>query len=336
MMKRLFYPFKEGDVRSLKAGDTVLVTGKVFTGRDRFHKHFADGGRLPVDFRDGALFHCGPVVVNGRDEWRVVAAGPTTSVRENPYEPAFIRASGVRLVIGKGGMDDNTLAACGECGCVYLQAVGGAAALTAACVKRVAAVHFLDEWGAAEACWEFEMEDFPCVVAMDSHGKSLFAAVAGAAASALSKLVRRMALAAALLGGAIGADAGDVSAHGTFVQRKVLRDVDVTLTSTGTWSFEKDVSFVWRTVKPVPSEFVATPTNYMFSAGGRASSHRLAMKIENIAQIFEIKEMKEFVDRVETNSDHPAFSSGDVVIPSELRVFFKNGDRLEISLAPTD
>lgn len=187
-MKRLTYPFSEKEVRSLKAGEAVLVSGKVFTGRDRFHKHFADGGTLPVDFRDGALFHCGPVMVRKGGEWKVVAAGPTTSVRENPYEPAFIEASGVRLVIGKGGMDSNTLDACGKFGCVYLQAVGGAAALTAACVKCVPSVHFLEEWGAAEACWEFEMVDFPCVVAMDSHGKSLFGAIEEASDKVLSSL----------------------------------------------------------------------------------------------------------------------------------------------------
>lgn len=187
-MKRLTYPFSEKEVRSLKAGDAVLVSGKVFTGRDRFHKHFADGGALPVDFREGALFHCGPVMVRKGGEWKVVAAGPTTSVRENPYEPVFIEASGVRLVIGKGGMDLNTLDACGKFGCVYLQAVGGAAALTAACVKRVPGVHFLEEWGAAEACWEFEMVDFPCVVAMDSHGKSLFGAIADSSEKVLSGL----------------------------------------------------------------------------------------------------------------------------------------------------
>ena len=187
-MKRLTYPFSEKEVRSLKTGDAVLVSGKIFTGRDRFHKHFADGGTLPVDFRDGGLFHCGPVMVRKGGEWKVVAAGPTTSVRENPYEPAFIEASGVRLVIGKGGMDSNTLDACGKFGCVYLQAVGGAAALTAACVKRVPGVHFLEEWGAAEACWEFEMVDFPCVVAMDSHGRSLFSSIGEASEKALSGL----------------------------------------------------------------------------------------------------------------------------------------------------
>ena len=190
-VKRIGYPFSERDVRALKAGESVLVSGKVFTGRDRFHKHFADGGRLPVDFRDGALFHCGPVVVREGGGWKVVAAGPTRSVRENPYAPAVIRAGGVRLVIGKGGMDAETLAACGACGCVYLQAVGGAAALTAACVRRVPAVHFLEEWGAAEACWEFEMADFPCVVAMDTHGTSLFNAVARSSAEALARLDRR-------------------------------------------------------------------------------------------------------------------------------------------------
>lgn len=187
-MKRLNYPFSESEVRSLKAGDAVLVSGKVYTGRDRFHKYFADGGELPVDFKDGALFHCGPVMVRKGGEWAVVAAGPTTSVRENPYEPDFIKSSGVRLVIGKGGMDGNTLSACGKYGCVYLQAVGGAAALTAMCVKKVPSVHFLDEWGAAEACWEFEMVDFPCVVAMDSHGTSLFDAIEVASSQKLAEI----------------------------------------------------------------------------------------------------------------------------------------------------
>ena len=176
-MKKLVYPFREKDVRSLKAGDAVSISGIVFTGRDKFHKAFADGDAVEGDFRDAALYHCGPVVVKRGGEWKVVAAGPTTSVRENPYEPAFIARTGVRLVIGKGGMDAQTLAACAKFGAVYLQAVGGAAAVTAHAIKRVANVYFLEEFGAAEACWEFEVEDFRCVVAMDSHGTSLFAQV---------------------------------------------------------------------------------------------------------------------------------------------------------------
>ena len=177
-MVTLTYPFSEAAARALRAGDAVSVNGLIRTGRDRFHKYFADGGKLPCDFRDGALFHCGPGVVKNSDgTWRVVAGGPTTSVRENPYEPAFIARTGVRLIIGKGGMDAQTLAACAKFGAVYLQAVGGAAAVTAHAIKRVANVYFLEEFGAAEACWEFEVEDLRCVVAMDSHGTSLFAQV---------------------------------------------------------------------------------------------------------------------------------------------------------------
>ena len=193
-MTRLVYPFTEKAVRALTAGEAVSVNGRIWTGRDRFHKHFADGGKLPVDFRDGALFHCGPVVVEIRgtgngERWKVVAAGPTTSVRENPYEPAFIAATGVRLIIGKGGMDAATLAACQKHGAVYLQAVGGAAALAAAAVRRVTNVYFLEEFGAAEACWEFEVEDLPCVVAMDSHGTSLFDQVRAASQARFAELM---------------------------------------------------------------------------------------------------------------------------------------------------
>ena len=173
-MKILKHPFTEKDVRSLKAGDAVSISGSIHTGRDKFHKFFAEGGRMPVDFHDGALYHCGPVIVGRSGAWRVVAAGPTTSVRENPYEPGFIESSGVRLIIGKGGMDAATLAAMKRCGCVYIAAVGGAAALAADCVKSVDGVDFLDEFGFAEACWHFLVEGFRGIVAMDAHGVSLF------------------------------------------------------------------------------------------------------------------------------------------------------------------
>jgi len=182
-MKTLVYPFDEKSVRALKAGDAVSITGRLYTGRDKFHKFFADGGKLPVDFKDGALYHCGPVVVRSgtsNASWRVVAAGPTTSVRENPYEPDFIAASGVRLIIGKGGMDQATLDACRKYGCVYIQAVGGAGALYAEAIKNVAGVSLLKEFGAAEAVWHFDVKDFTGIVAMDAHGMSLFAEVAEA------------------------------------------------------------------------------------------------------------------------------------------------------------
>ena len=189
-MTLLTYPFTEKFIRALKVGDSVSITGRVYTGRDRFHKFFADGGALPVDFKDGALYHCGPVVINESGEWRVKAAGPTTSVRENPYEPAFIASSGVRLIIGKGGMDDATLKAMQKFGAVYIQAVGGAAALAAACVRRVPGVDFLDEFGAAEALWHFDVVDFRGVVAMDSHGNSLFSKVAANAKDNYTRIIK--------------------------------------------------------------------------------------------------------------------------------------------------
>lgn len=193
-MTTLKYPFDENTVRALKAGEAVSITGRLYTGRDKFHKFIADGGALPVDFTDGALYHCGPVCVaegdaaRGERRWRVVAAGPTTSVRENPYEPAFIAASGVRLVIGKGGMDAATLEAMRKCGCVYVQAVGGAGALYAAAVTRVAGVSLLSEFGAAEAVWHLDVEGFRGVVAMDAHGRSLFDEVARRSAETLKAL----------------------------------------------------------------------------------------------------------------------------------------------------
>ena len=179
-MKTLSYPFSEKSIRALRAGDAVSITGRIYTGRDKFHKFFADGGKLPVDFRDGALYHCGPVVVSGDRNvasYSVVAAGPTTSVRENPYEPDFIAKTGVRIVIGKGGMDAKTLAAMKKHGCVYIQAVGGGGAIYADAVKKVAGVSLLEEFGAAEAVWHFDVVDFRGVVAMDAHGNSLFAEV---------------------------------------------------------------------------------------------------------------------------------------------------------------
>jgi hypothetical protein len=131
---------------------------------------------------------------------------------------------------------------------------------------------------------------------------------------------------------ASGAFAECRGAKGTFVQKKFLHDVEVTLVSTGTWSFEKDKAFVWNTLKPVPSLFVATPTNYSFTVGGKTTSRRLDMKIGNLAEVFEMKEMKGVVDRVENGSSAPVFKADGLEIPSTMRVLFKNGDRLDISL----
>ena len=189
-MIKLNFPFTEEGIRALKVGDEVLISGVVFTGRDAIHKYLHDGGKLPsgVNLRDGMLYHCGPVVMKQADgSWKVTAAGPTTSIREEPYQGQIIKEFGIRGVIGKGGMGDRTLAACKESGCVYLHAVGGAAQVLADCVKKVRGVYMMEQFGAPEAIWEFEVVDFPAVVTMDAHGNSLHKEVFAKSQAELAK-----------------------------------------------------------------------------------------------------------------------------------------------------
>src|ERR1041385_3388695 len=175
-MIELKVPISEETIRSLKVGDEVMVTGTIFTGRDAVHKYLHEGGALPsgVKFKDAVLYHCGPVVMkDDQGNWKVTAAGPTTSIREEPYQWQVIRDFGLRAVIGKGGMGEKTVQACKEHGCAYFHGVGGAAQVLAECVKKVRNVYFLKEFGSPEAIWELEVERFPAVVTMDSHGNSL-------------------------------------------------------------------------------------------------------------------------------------------------------------------
>lgn len=189
-MINLSFPFTEEKIRSLKVGDSVEITGVVFTGRDAVHKYLHEGGALPpgVNLKDGIIYHCGPVVMKQDDgSWKITAAGPTTSIREEPYQGDIIKKFGVRGVIGKGGMGDRTLAACREAGAVYLHAIGGAAQVLAECVTKVRNVYFLEEFGSPEAIWELEVKDFPVVVTMDSHGGSLHKEVMAASSAELAK-----------------------------------------------------------------------------------------------------------------------------------------------------
>jgi fumarate hydratase class I len=189
-MTKLSVPFTEEIIRALKVGDEVLISGIVFTGRDAVHKYLHEGGQLPpgVSLRGGILYHCGPVVMKQPDgSWKCTAAGPTTSIREEPYQGQIIRDFGLRGVIGKGGMGDKTLAACKENGCVYLHGIGGAAQVLAECIKKVRNVYFYEEFGAPEAIWEFEVEDFPAVVTMDAHGDSLHKEVFSKSQTELAK-----------------------------------------------------------------------------------------------------------------------------------------------------
>ncbi len=165
-------PIDEATIRSLKVGDVVMISGRMYTGRDSVHAYLMKN-EPPVDLRGGVLYHCGPVILKeGENKYRMMAAGPTTSAREEPYQGEVIRRYGIRGVIGKGGMGAKTLDALKSAGAVYLSAIGGAAQFYARCVERVDGVS-LPEFGVPEALWHLSVKDFPCIVTMDSHGNSL-------------------------------------------------------------------------------------------------------------------------------------------------------------------
>ena len=191
-MIELRTPISETAIRALKVGDEVTISGTLFTGRDAVHKYLYQGGQLPagVNLKEGILYHCGPVVIKDEQgNWKCVAAGPTTSIREEPYQWQVIRDFGLRGVIGKGGMGEKTLEACKQYGCVYLHAVGGAAQVLADCIKRVPNVYLMEEFGAPEAIWEFEVENLPAIVTIDAHGNSLHKEVFAASQAELAKYV---------------------------------------------------------------------------------------------------------------------------------------------------
>jgi tartrate/fumarate subfamily iron-sulfur-dependent hydro-lyase beta chain len=190
-MSKLTTPISEAQIRALKVGDAVEISGILFTGRDAVHKYLHEGGELPkgVNLREGILYHCGPVVIkDDKGNWKVTAAGPTTSIREEPYQGHIIEQFELRGVIGKGGMGDRTLAACKQFGCAYLHAIGGAAQVLAECITAVRNVYLMEKFGAPEAIWELEVKDFPAVVTMDANGNSLHREVFAESQARLAKL----------------------------------------------------------------------------------------------------------------------------------------------------
>jgi len=164
-------PITEDQARALNVGDVVLISGRMFTGRDAVHSHLMKNAP-PVDLNGAVLYHCGPVAVKEDGKWRVTAAGPTTSIREEPYQGEIIKRYGIRAVIGKGGMGAKTLAALKEHGAVYLNAIGGAAQFYARTITDVTGVSLL-EFGTPEAMWHLNVKEFPAIVTMDAHGHSL-------------------------------------------------------------------------------------------------------------------------------------------------------------------
>ncbi len=172
---RLQTPLSEADILGLEVGDVVLLSGVIHTGRDKLH-HYLMTHDSPASLRGGVLYHCGPVALKRDDRWVITAAGPTTSIRHEPYEADLLRTFGIRAVVGKGGMGPRTLAALQECGAVYLNAVGGAAQLYADRIEKVEGVDLL-ELGGPEAMWHLRVRDFPAIVTMDAHGGSLHGAI---------------------------------------------------------------------------------------------------------------------------------------------------------------
>ncbi|MDP2167360.1 MAG: FumA C-terminus/TtdB family hydratase beta subunit [Thermodesulfovibrionales bacterium] len=174
---KMALPVGEEYVRSLRAGDTVLISGQMATGRDRLHKflYHESPAKETIPFKlDGSvLYHSGPVIRQVDGGLEVLAAGPTTSGRVEIYEPWVIEHYGIRGVMGKGGMGRKTLEAMMKFGCVYLNTIGGAASYLADRVRAVSGGWMAEEFGMAEAMWIFEVEDFPAIVTMDTRGRSL-------------------------------------------------------------------------------------------------------------------------------------------------------------------
>jgi fumarate hydratase, class I len=185
---RLTTPLSESQVRQLKVGDVVLLSGMVYTGRDVLHHHLLTHDS-PQDLHGAALYHCGPVALKKGEEWFMNAAGPTTSSREEPYQADIIQRFGLRAVIGKGGMGAKTLAALKQHGAVYMNAIGGAAQYYAKCIERVEGVDFL-EFGIPEAMWHLRVKDFPAIVTMDAAGNSLHAEIEKASGTRLATLAQ--------------------------------------------------------------------------------------------------------------------------------------------------
>ena len=184
-------PVDEETIRKLNVGDVVSISGVMMTARDAAHKYMVEEEAPEVAefLKDGMIYHCGPVIKKEDGKYTFIAAGPTTSIREEPYQGTVMKKYGVRGVIGKGGMEGKTLAACKELGAVYLSAVGGLGTILARSVKEVLTVEKLEEFGVPEAMWVIKVEAFPAVVTMDSHGRSIHDEVLSASKKIYDRLI---------------------------------------------------------------------------------------------------------------------------------------------------
>jgi len=187
-------PLSVQDVRGLKAGDIVTLSGRIVTGRDRVHRYLAERRPpkedIPFDLSGAVLYHCGPVMKKSGDGYTAVSAGPTTSMRVEMYEAQIIREYDLRGIMGKGGMGEDTRRALKENGCVYLHTMGGAAVYLADRIRKVRGVWKLEEFGPTEAMWFFEVEEFPAIVTMDCQGNDIHGQVEEESFRRLSELIK--------------------------------------------------------------------------------------------------------------------------------------------------
>jgi len=179
MRKQLRPPLSEKQVGQLKVGEIVGITGQIVTARDKAYARAIEllrsGKRLPLDLRGGVIYHCGPLAIKTKKGWQVLSAGPTTSARLDSMQAEFVERTGVRAMIGKGGVGEDVIGELARLGCVYLAFTGGAGVIAARVIEGVQKVLWQD-LGAAEALWVFRVKDFgPLVVAVDAQGNNLYA-----------------------------------------------------------------------------------------------------------------------------------------------------------------
>ena len=182
-------PLDNDIINTLNVGDIVAINGTLITARDALNKYLFEDNESPVPLNGQIIYHCGPIVLDNNGNWEVIAAGPTTSTRQEPYTWKIIEQYGVKALMGKGGMGEKTVQACKEHCCIYLHAIGGAAQLLAEKITNVTSVHFLKEFGSPEAMWEFEVKNFPAVVTIDTRGNSLHHDVRDTSREAFTALV---------------------------------------------------------------------------------------------------------------------------------------------------
>lgn len=172
--KRLTPPLGEREIQNLRAGELVSITGEIVTARDKAYARVVSGAKLPVKLKGGVVYHCGPIAKRMSDGWHIISSGPTTSARLDQLQVEFVRRTGVKALVGKGGVGEDVASQLARLGCVYLAFTGGAGVLAAKTIEKVEKV-FWEELGPAEALWVLKVKEFgPLVVAVDTHGGNLY------------------------------------------------------------------------------------------------------------------------------------------------------------------